>query len=262
MDYKLQCIEKIKELTNCKNARLTTRGNRAILLALKLAKEKGSNRVLIPDQGGWLTYRQYPKKLKLDYTELKTNDGLIDLDKLKLYNNSILLISTFAGYAAEQPMKEISDICKKNNLFLIEDASGGIGLKRLKEKQADIIVASFGEWKTVDLGYGGCIASDLELPDEIYKGEWDYKRLLEKLNNAEDRTEFLTSKVEQIKKELIKKGIKVYHKNKKGLVVLTENKKEVIDYCKKNNYEYTICPRYIRINKEAICIEVKRLQQY
>ena len=34
---------------------------------------------------------------------------------------------------------------------------------------------------------------------------------------------------------------------------------ELIQYCKDNSYEYTECPRYIRVNCKAISIEVKRI---
>ena len=38
-----------------------------------------------------------------------------------------------------------------------------------------------------------------------------------------------------------------------------EEKDKIIKYCKENNYEYTLCPRYIRVNENAVSIEVKRL---
>ena len=38
----------------------------------------------------------------------------------------------------------------------------------------------------------------------------------------------------------------------------TKEKKELIAYCEKNGYEYTECPRYIRVLENAISIEVKR----
>ena len=260
MDYKQKCIEKLGELTNCSNARLTTRGNRAILLALEIAKGIGYRKVLVPDQGGWLTYRQYPKRLKLEYHELKTEYGLIDLEELKKQKDSILLISTFAGYAAEQPIKELSEVCKRNNLFLIEDASGALGMKRLKEEKClGIIVASFGKWKAVDLGYGGCIASDLTLPEEKFEGVWDFSKLHQKLCDSTRRVETLIRITDEVKKQLGNRKIFIYHMNKKGIVALTEKSDEVVKYCKEKGYEYTLCPRYVRINEEAISIEIKRL---
>jgi len=38
-----------------------------------------------------------------------------------------------------------------------------------------------------------------------------------------------------------------------------EVKQRIIEYCKENNLEYTVCPRYIRVNENAVSIELKRL---
>ena len=38
-----------------------------------------------------------------------------------------------------------------------------------------------------------------------------------------------------------------------------EEKLKLIDYCKLYGYEFTLCPRYIRVLEDAISIEVKRL---
>jgi len=55
---------------------LTQRGNKAILTALKIAKEVNPKEfILVPDQGGWLTHLQHPKKLKLEIKKLKTDQG-------------------------------------------------------------------------------------------------------------------------------------------------------------------------------------------
>ncbi|MBI4141867.1 hypothetical protein HY484_03010, partial [Candidatus Woesearchaeota archaeon] len=37
-----------------------------------------------------------------------------------------------------------------------------------------------------------------------------------------------------------------------------QEKQQLIDYCNKNKYEYTLCPRYIRVMDNAISIEVKK----
>ena len=51
--------------------------------------------------------------------------------------------------------------------------------------------------------------------------------------------------------------------NDLGFVVVvtfstTEIREKIINYCAKNELEWTECPRYIRVNKKAISIEVKR----
>ena len=56
----------------------------------------------------------------------------------------------------------------------------------------------------------------------------------------------------------------IIHPESESLVVVigfkdSEEKENIINYCRKNNYEYTLCPRYIRIGRDAVSIEVKRL---
>ena len=38
-----------------------------------------------------------------------------------------------------------------------------------------------------------------------------------------------------------------------------EQKEKLIKYCKENKLEYTECPRYIRVEEDAVSIEVKRI---
>src|SRR3989339_1003422 len=88
-------IEKIKDrlrkLTGHNTVELTSRGNIAIFAALYLARQSTldknhkitKNIVLIPDQGGWFTYKKYPKMLELEPVEVKTDNGVIDTGNLK-----------------------------------------------------------------------------------------------------------------------------------------------------------------------------------
>ena len=57
----MEPIEKLQELTGKSEIKLVESGDHAILYALKFAKKLGKERVLIQDQGGWMTYRDYPK---------------------------------------------------------------------------------------------------------------------------------------------------------------------------------------------------------
>jgi len=56
----------------------------------------------------------------------------------------------------------------------------------------------------------------------------------------------------------------IIHKDSKGINVIIRfssdtEKERLINYCDKNNLEHTLCPRYIRVNVDALSIEVKRL---
>ena len=85
-----------------------TRGNTAIFAALYCARKiNGVKPVLVPDQGGWLTYLKYPKMLQMGVNILKTKDALIDLDELKEKSNGCcaFLYAQPGGYFVDQPMK-------------------------------------------------------------------------------------------------------------------------------------------------------------
>ena len=62
------------------------------------------------------------------------------------------------------------------------------------------------------------------------------------------------------------KDFTIIHKNDLGFVVVVkfatdEEKEKIINYCNKESLPWTECPRYIRLNKKAISIEVKRLER-
>lgn len=254
----------LKKLTNKENTKLVSRGNKAILYAMRIAKNLGKKRVLIQDQGGWITYKQFPEKLKMELIELKTDYGLIDADELKkkANKNSVLLLNSLAGYFAEQDMKSIYNICIKKKCLLINDVSGSIGTKAAKF--GDIIICSFGKDKPLNYGSGGLIAvKNKEWFKLTQIDENDFENsFYNKLLNLKARLSLLKKTNKKIKKDL--KDYRILHRTKKGINVIVvfdddKEKEKLINYCKTNKYEFTLCPRYIRVNENAISIEVKRI---
>ncbi len=267
---KNKIINILKKYTKQNNIFLTERGNKAILTALKIVKEKFPNgKILIPDQGGWLTYFQYAEKLKFNIEKLKTDYGVIDVNSLREKDASAIIYSNPAGYYAEQNVKEIYEICKKNNILVILDISGCIGSDFYNGNYADMIVCSFGKWKPINLGHGGFISvnsstlEDKKYLENLTFEEGYYSSLYNKLINLKTRYEFF----EQINKK-IKKGLEqfnIIHKNNKGINVIVkfnneEEKNKIKTYCEKNKYEFVECPKMIKVNAEAISIEVKRIE--
>lgn len=260
-------MKKLRELTKHNNIRLTDRGNSAIFVAMAMAKKVNPKPFfLIPDQGGWISFRTYPRILGFDVKEIMTNKGILNLQTLKegTKNACALIMTSFAGYFAEQPLEEISKICRKNGCLLIEDASGAIGDEKLcNGNLSDIIVGSFGKWKPVNLGYGGFISvkqkeyfEQAKEPFSLIKVHNNiYQELLPLLNTV--RLNKLLKLQEKVKKEL--KNIEVFHRDKRGLNVITEYSPEVIKHCQKKKYPYLLCPTYARLNEKAVSIELKRL---
>lgn len=277
------CIDKLKTLTNHDHIKLTNCGNSAIFLALCIAKKENPKPfILIPDQGGWFSYQKYPKLLHFDIKEIKTNQGLLDLEDLqsKVKSGSALLLSSNAGYLAPQDMKAITEICKKEGCLVIEDVSGSIGMSSYipelsgicDGQYADIMVGSFGRWKLVDVGHGGFISCRESLlkeqtaPLSLAAHHIDLKILHQKLENLKKRLFFILETADAVKKELQQKGHTIIHPEKKGLNVAVnfkdeEEKNVIIAFCKEKNIEHTICPRYIRVLDQAVSIEIKRLQE-
>ncbi len=255
--------EVLRTLTGKKNIVFTSRGNTSILATLKYAKNKGYNTILIQDQGGWMTYPQYISRLKLNEVRLTTNYGLINLDELKNYKDVVLLVNSMAGYCALHDMKAIADICKKNKIFLINDVSGSIGTDQAQ--YGDLIFGSFGKWKPINLHDGAFIAmnGETEFFTE-YEYEVKEKELFEKLSTLDYKLKFYEVINHKIKAEL--KGFDIVHKSQSGINVIVKfkdeaEKKTLIDYCVKHHYEFVECPKYIRVTKNAISIEVKRLDK-
>jgi hypothetical protein len=246
-------IKKIlSDLTGKKNVFIVRRGNIAIRDSLKIAKSKGYKKIFIQDQGGWMTYAPFSEKLKFNLYYIKTDYGLIKQD----FFDSILLINTMPGYSHYQNPEDI----KTEKCIIINDISGSIGTEL--SKYGDIIFGSFGNDKPIDFGKKGFIATDYDvsIEESDLTGE-EAEILIDKFKNLDKRLNYLRSINKKIKEKL--KKFNIIHPNLEGINVLikTSNeseKQEIMDFCEKNKYEYTICPRYIRMNQEGISIEVKR----
>ena len=147
--------------------------------------------------------------------------------------------------------------------MVILDVSGCIGSNFYDGNYADIIVCSFGKWKPINLGYGGFISMNFFEENYLKFDKSHYRALYEKLVNLKNRYQFYEKINKKIKNEL--KQFSILHKDSKGINVIVEFKDEeeknnIISYCEKNKYEFVECPKMIRVNRDAISIEVKRLE--
>src|SRR3989338_220218 len=118
--------------------------------------------VLIPEEGGWLSYKEAPQKWKLHPLEVSCTESKLNLPDLQLKLQSqpcgALLYQNPGGYFAPQPMKEIYELCTKNHCLVILDVSGSIGTPLCDGRYADIMVGSFGKWKLVEAHGGGFVS--------------------------------------------------------------------------------------------------------
>lgn len=257
----------LKIITGCDYIHFTTRCNRSIEIAMNVLKELSITTVLYQEEGGWLTYKKYISKADLEPIMLVTDDGIIYEKEVARHDiDSALIVNSLPGYIAVQDMTSLSSTCLSNDIFLINDVSGSIGLP--ESKLGDIIVGSFGNSKPINLGSGGFIATNNEeifkLIQSVESEEPDLQFILleKKLRNLDLRRSYLQKRVSQVKEDLLDSDI--VHRDKEGLNVVVryetdDQKQYLIDYCKKQELEFTECPREIRILDNAISIEIKRL---
>ncbi|MBI2102392.1 aminotransferase class I/II-fold pyridoxal phosphate-dependent enzyme [Candidatus Woesearchaeota archaeon] len=261
----------LRQRTNHQFITITTRGDAAIKAALSLLSKDKT--LLIPKEGGWLSYPKIPREKKIPFQNVRCHDAKIDLldlqEKLNSGTCSAFLYQNPGGYFAEQPMREIYDLCKKHGCLVIMDVSGAIGTPLCDGNFADIIVCSFGEWKLVEAGKGGFISCK----DEQLYGRLDLvdftdpvilSAIKDNLSRLDQKIRQLTAKKETIIHDLAE--LDILHRNDCGFVVVItfstpEEKEKIINYCQQNSFEWTECPRYIRVQRPAISIEIKRLQQ-
>lgn len=265
--------DQISSLTNHEYVKIVNSGNSAILVAMSSFKD----RILIPDQGGWIGFKNMAKFLGLEAIEVPTKLGIINSDILEQfigkYKPEALFITSFAGYIAEQPVKELFEVCDDKGVVLVEDASGGIGdkEKRLSNgNHAHIIVASTGSPKIINVGNGGFISTgDIG----IFKKNKNILKALkadpitcagisEEIKKASDALEKTINACTFIKKKL---NSSIYA-DKRGITVALET-----DDPRKTGYLLrqklkadgrsiiTVCPRYERVMMDAVCIEIKNL---
>ncbi len=268
-----EILNLLQKLTGHKFMEIILRGNSAIDSALSIVPK--DKIVLIPEEGGWIHYQKAPRKLGLKVIEVKCDEGKINLSDLKhkltAHNCGALLYQNPGGYFAKQSMKESYELCRKNNCLVILDVSGGIGTELCNGEFADIIVGSFGEWKLVEAKAGGFIScKSKELFDKTKPGvklladEAQLNTLLLKLKNLPGRIKWLLEKRKKIICEL--KEYDIVHPKELGFVVIVKykddkEKNKIVSYCHQHSLPFTECPRYIRLNKPAISIEVKQLQE-
>ena len=269
-DFEESCISKIKELTEKDDVRITSSGNNSIFIALSSVEGD----VIVPDQGGWHGFKQIARFLNKNLITVKTDAGIIDpdyLDEIEFHEGSALIFTSFAGYTAEQDVKGINRYCRNNGILTIEDASAGIGdSENLLGKKSDIILASTGSPKIINVGSGGFIAtSDSDvfkktgLPQKLSKtSEIICSGIDNELDNVSENLHLSLNATTHVKKHIPN----ALHASKRGLnVIIPHDDAKSISWNLKKTLTLdksgmiTTCPNYNRVKQKAICVEIKNL---
>lgn len=256
--------------TGHKYSKITNSGNSAILTVMSNFEGK----ILVPDQGGWSGFIKAAKFLGLKIGYLKTDRGLIDPEVLKATlgkeDFNALFLTSFAGYTAEQPVKKIYKNCLKEEVVLVEDASGAIGDdtgKLANGNHSHVIVASTGSPKIVNVGNGGFISTDdlkiLETPMNFSKTDpITCAGIVEEIKKASS----VLSKTIQSCSYLKNEVDNIFHEDKRGVNVifksndpnhLAKRLRSVLNV--HNGGMISRCPRYDRVMENAVALELKNL---
>lgn len=272
--YTKDCIKAITRLTGHKRVKLLSSGNCAIMAIARAINGK----IMVPDQGGWRGFIQYPETLGLEVCKISTDLGLIDIetleDALEKENPLALFITSFAGYMAEQNIKEISRVCRDKGVFLMEDASGAIGDKILaRGKYSDAIVASTGTPKPVNLVTGGLLSTDdkrvIESGNEIIKAckmnPVTAAGLPYELEYAKDRIMKLIEYSNIVKQEIPES----IHQDYRGIsvgIAAGKDPRKILNRASESGLKtslgkslLTATPLYDRFMEKGIVLELKKL---
>ncbi len=286
------CRNKLKAIVGKKELYFTKRCNKSIdisvIAALNKLDRQKERLLIIQEEGGWITYKNQAKKHNLTLVRIRMDKGRLSRDHLideieKNKGNSILIMHSLPGYSYEEDMGSVFNAIKSlrkkgKSAILINDCCGSIGSE--SGKVGDIVVCSFGEAKPLSAGGGGFIAADnfsyyddsdkflsniLQNAESEAENTIDFDLLINRIDELKERRKAWYEKAESVKYDLRKRGFNILNPEKGGINVLVEfsgdNEKErLINYCKEKGMEYTECPRYIRTNKQAISIEIKRLK--
>lgn len=140
---------------------LLYKNREAIKLALSLLNLPKGSRVGINGFTCYVVY-QAIKEIGLipEYLDIEKKDLNFSFDTLEK-NKEIraLIIQNTLGNPCE--MKKISDYCKRNNIYLIEDLAHSVGIKYDDGKEAgkvgDFVALSFSQDKIIDAVSGGAL---------------------------------------------------------------------------------------------------------
>jgi perosamine synthetase len=140
-------------------------GTAALEIAVKALGIKKNDEVLIPNftiiSNALAVIKQQAKPVLIDCNLENWNINIEEIEK-KITKRTKAIIITHI-YSFPNQMDEILKVCKKNNVFVIEDAAEVLGLKYKNKKCGsfgDISTFSFYANKQVTTGEGGMISTN------------------------------------------------------------------------------------------------------
>ncbi|PAV07200.1 PLP-dependent aminotransferase family protein [Methanosphaera cuniculi] len=245
--------------------------------------------IAVPDMGGWNGVEKSAQILDKKIIKIPTDNAIINpktLDEFIKQNTDIktLYITALGAYNKQQSLPEISQICKKHDILLINDISGVMGDKTLTNPEyADIQITSTGTPKIVNIKNGGFInniTQKIKLNTHLIKtlkaDNITCAGIKQEIPNA-PHTLNKTRKANNYLKQLIKKQLEdntdyylIHPEDNKGINTIiktpSKSKTKKLAYqirqqlkITQNKNIITTGPNNNRIKKPTINIEIKNL---
>ena len=164
----------IKELTGSKYAVAVSNGTAGLFCSLRALGIGEGDEVIVPN----LTFIASSNAVLLAgaspvLCEINSDNFCIDVEKIEsLISSKTKAIMPVHLYGQSCDMSALCSLAKKHNLYIVEDAAQGVGVK-FRSKHVgtfgDIGVLSFYGNKTITCGEGGVVLTDCEeIRDEVY----------------------------------------------------------------------------------------------
>ena len=165
--------ELTKELTGAKHAIAMTNGTMALYCCLKSLEVGLGDEVIIPDMTFIATANAVIMAgAKPVFCDINEKTFCIDIMKAKVTSKTKAIMPVHL-YGQSADMDEVMKFAKENNLYVIEDAAQGVGVKyngRHVGTFGNLGVLSYYGNKTITCGEGGIVLTDNdELAKKCYR---------------------------------------------------------------------------------------------
>ena len=146
---------------------ITSRASTALYCLLKVINVKNKFIIFPNIICSSVVFAAIKAGVNIKFCDVNPYDGNLNIESLNLLikknANKIFSIVVPHMYGLPAKIDLIKNICKKNNIYLIEDCAQSLGSylnKKPTGSFGDCSIFSFGYSKNIDVGSGGCISTD------------------------------------------------------------------------------------------------------
>jgi dTDP-4-amino-4,6-dideoxygalactose transaminase len=211
----------IAKIHNRKYCVLTGNGTTAIYLAL-IVQDYKNKKVVIPNNVCMnVVLPIYFSGNIPVFVDIEKDTLGLDIKQIPKEADALIAVHNYGNICE---IKEIKNLCKKNNIFLIEDVAVADGLyfdNKPLGSFGDVSILSFGSGKNINIGHGGAILTDDEL---LFK---EIKKRLPYLDEFSNEKEKIIEKISKYHTKLYNydfgKSLNKYYKEFKNLCLENKN---------------------------------------